>query len=52
MNTSGEGLDRAVRVPVALIVDALAFDATLLVGDSHGGFSCSQELGQGGCGGD
>ena len=49
MNTPGKGLDRAVGVSSAFIVDALAFDATLLVGDSHCGFSCSQELGQGGC---
>ena len=38
VDSAGQGFDWAVVGAGAFVVDALAFDAALLVGNSHGGF--------------
>lgn len=48
MNLVGKGLDRAIDCASAVIVDALTFDATLLVWNSHGCFcGCKEKFQRG-----
>ena len=44
VDSAGEGLDWAVVITSAFVVDALTFDATLLIRDSHGGLSSFEQF--------
>ena len=44
MDSSCQGFDGAIDVAGAFVVDALSFDATLLIGYSHCGFCCLQKF--------
>ena len=40
MDSSCQGFDGAIDVAGAFVVDALSFDTTLLIRNSHSGFRC------------
>ena len=44
VDSTGQGLDWAVGIASAFVVDALTFDSALLIGDSHGGFGSFEQF--------